>query len=82
VNKSHDAAENYCRRPTLTTGVHFGLDDGDGFFNPASRAFAALRDEGDVWQPLDQWLQTANISQAELAEAAAEFQMDEERART
>jgi hypothetical protein len=28
---------------TLTTGVHFGFDDGDGFFNPASRAFAALR---------------------------------------
>lgn len=36
-------------------------------------------DDSDVWQPLDQWLQTANISQAELAEAAAEFQMDEER---
>ena len=35
--------ENYCRHPTLTTGVHFGLDDGDGFFNPASRAVAALR---------------------------------------
>jgi hypothetical protein len=28
---------------TLTTGVHSGFDDGDGFFNPASRAFAALR---------------------------------------
>ena len=24
-------------------GVHFGFDDGGGFFNPASRAFAALR---------------------------------------
>src|SRR5262249_30002584 len=43
ANKSHDASENYCRHPTLTTGVHFGLDDGDGFFNPASCAFAALR---------------------------------------
>ena len=43
ANKSYDAAENYRRHPTLTTGVHFGLDDGDGFFNPASRAFAALR---------------------------------------
>src|SRR5215469_10494247 len=30
--------------PTLTTGLHFGFDDGDGFFNPASRAaFAASR---------------------------------------
>src|ERR1700746_2301091 len=25
------------------TVAHFGFDDGDGFFNPASRAFAALR---------------------------------------
>src|SRR4029077_11108726 len=47
-----------CRRPRLTafttgstsrlriqTGerFHFGFDDGDGFFNPASCAFAALR---------------------------------------
>src|SRR5215467_11746039 len=42
-NKSHDASENCCRHPTLTSGVHFGFDDGDGFFNPASCAFAALR---------------------------------------
>jgi hypothetical protein len=28
---------------TLTTGVHFGFDDGDDFFNPASRTFPALR---------------------------------------
>jgi hypothetical protein len=25
------------------TGVHFSFDDSDGFFNPASRAFTALR---------------------------------------
>src|SRR5215469_3887061 len=31
------------RHPALTTELHFGFDDGDGFFNPASRAFAALR---------------------------------------
>src|SRR5262249_16896611 len=43
ANKSHDASENYCSHPTLITGVHFGLDDGDGFFNSASCAFAALR---------------------------------------
>src|SRR5215469_4515077 len=35
AGKEFDAAH-----PTLTTGVHFGLDDGDGFFNPASCAFA------------------------------------------
>src|SRR3974390_3630875 len=27
----------------FANGVHFGFDDADGFFNPASRAFAALR---------------------------------------
>src|SRR5215471_3121482 len=37
AGKEFDAAH-----PTLTTGVHFGLDDGDGFFNPASCAFAVL----------------------------------------
>ncbi len=31
------------RRPTLTTEVYFKFDDGDGFFNPASCAFTALR---------------------------------------
>src|SRR5215468_10388632 len=37
AGKEFDAAH-----PTLTTGVHFGLDNDGGFFNPASCAFAAL----------------------------------------
>jgi hypothetical protein len=36
-------------------------------------------DDSGAWQPLDQFIQQANISDAELAEAAAEFEMDEER---
>lgn len=35
--------------------------------------------DGSAWQPLDQFIQQANIGAAELAEAAAEFEMDEER---
>src|SRR5882724_10760755 len=36
-------------------------------------------DDSSVWRTLDQFIQEANISDAELAEAAAEFEMDEER---
>jgi hypothetical protein len=32
-----------------------------------------------VWQQLDRFIQEANIGSAELAEAAAEFEMDEDR---
>src|SRR5262245_4858783 len=39
VNRGHWSG----RHPTLTTSVHFGFDDGDGFFNPASRALAGPR---------------------------------------
>jgi hypothetical protein len=35
-------------------------------------------DDSSAWQPLDQFIQQANIGEAELAEAAAEFEMDEE----
>jgi hypothetical protein len=36
-------------------------------------------DDSNAWQPLAQFIQGANIGAAELAEAAASFEMDEER---